>query len=117
MTLTQSTTTTYAVVLEAVDSRNSLAQIDELDKTIKSLAGYTLHDNVDWLVLGLAHDSGVTTKEGKDLGTVGSVWDLFLVNMRKSWGFHEAYVLDLDYAIVVRLCQSAVFGEGKVVRI
>lgn len=77
MALAQSTTTaSSAIDLEAVDGINGLIETDKLDIAVKSLAGNTLHDDVDWLTIILTDDAGIATKEGKNLLTVNRVRDL-----------------------------------------
>ena len=74
------TTTTHAICLETVDCRDRLSQVNKLDKAVKSLACNSLHDDVDWLQLGFADDSGVATKECENFRAGDSIWDLYFVS-------------------------------------
>ncbi len=83
MTLAQSTTAALSVVFKAVNSRNSLAQVNKFDKAIKSFACDSLHDDVNGFILRLIDESGVATKEGEDFGTARTIWNLWIVRNRR----------------------------------
>lgn len=115
MALTQATTSTLSVLLETVDSQNSLSQVDELDKAIKSLTGDSLHDDMDWLIRGLADEFGVTAKEGKHFGAGRTIRDLYFVRKEISGEVSKTYILNLDNTIVVRFCLTAVLRKRDIV--
>ncbi len=65
MALAKTTTsTTRPICLKAIDRSYSLVEFDEFNGAIKSLAGDTLHDNMNRLIILLIDNAGVTTKEG-----------------------------------------------------
>jgi hypothetical protein len=86
MALAQSTTSTSSAIgLEAVDSVDSLIEIDKLDVAVESFACDTLHDNVDWLIILLIDYASIATKECKDFRAVHTIRDLQTLSIRFSW--------------------------------
>jgi hypothetical protein len=77
VTGTQSTTpTSSAVLISSVNSVDSLIEIDKLDIAVKRLAGDTLHDNVNWLILLLVDDARIAAKVCKDLRAGNTIRNL-----------------------------------------
>lgn len=77
MALSKATSTTSSsVCLEAVDSIDGLIEVDKLNIAVKSLAGDSLHDDVNGLEVLFADDTGIATKESKNFRTVDRVWNL-----------------------------------------
>lgn len=69
--LTQSTTATAATVdLETIDCSNSFVEVLELHIGIEGLASHSLHEDMNWLMLGIGDDASVTTQESDDLRTI-----------------------------------------------
>jgi RNA-binding protein YlmH len=54
-----SSTAISAILLEALNGKDSLVQADELNIAVESLRRDALHDNVNGLVRALIHDAGV----------------------------------------------------------
>jgi RNA-binding protein YlmH len=77
MSLTKtSSTAVSAILLEALNGKDSLIQADEFDVAVKSLRCDALHNNVDGFVRALVNDTGVTAKESHDFCACYAVWDL-----------------------------------------